>query len=133
MTDFAAWLRDYVDSQQPPITAAEVARRTPVDARTFGRWLHGDVRPTPDKLRAVAPVLGVAYGELLTRAGYGAATQPEPAAFERRPLDVLAVELDRMLDPASPLGDSDRDWLRLMVDQAMEVKRPLMRKRRRTA
>lgn len=132
MNDFGSWLDAYINSQDPPIGRPELARRTDIDVTTIGRWIRGAIRPKPENLRALAPVLGVSYGELLTIAGYGAPTAPTEAAAipKARPLDPLAVELGRMLDPDSPLTDEDRELLRLVVNQVMEPKRKGMRRRR---
>lgn len=131
MTDFGTWLDTYIASQHPPIGRPELARLSRIDVRTIGRWINGDTRPKPDNLRALAPVLGVSYGELLTLAGYGAPTTPAPEVTAQKAIDPLAYELGDMLDPDLGLPDERRQRLRLIVDQVMEVEREFMKKRRR--
>lgn len=130
MTDFGTWLATYMDNQRPPIGRPELARRSGIDVRTIGRWINNEIRPTPDKLRQLAPVLGIDYAELLTAAGYGAPADTPPKAVAPRRIHPLAAELDRMLDPGSPLGDDDRQALELGVNLVMESKRRMMRRRR---
>ncbi len=130
-TQFGDWLDNFMRSQSPPIDRRELSRRSGVDVSLLGRWIRNDVRPTPDRLRVIAPVLGVDYGNLMTLAGYGAPSEPAPEVVAAPRIDPLAAELDRMLDPHSPLGDERRERLRLIVDQVMEVERATMRRRRK--
>ncbi len=130
-TLFGDWLDNFMRSQNPPIDRRELSRRSSVDVSLIGRWIRNDVRPTPDRLRVIAPVLGVDYGNLLTLAGYGAPTEPAPEVVAAPRIDPLAAELDRMLDPNSPLDPERRDKLRLVVNQVMDAERAAMRRRRR--
>ncbi len=128
---FGDWLDNYMRSQNPPIDRRELSRRSGVDVSLIGRWIRNDVRPTPDRLRVIAPVLGVDYGNLMTLAGYGAPSEPAPEIVAAPQIDPLAEELDRMLNPNSPLDDERRRRLRLIVDQVMEAERAAMKRRRR--
>ncbi len=49
---------------------SDLARAVHTAPSVVGRWLNGENRPTPDKLRQVATGLHVDYGTLLVRAGY---------------------------------------------------------------
>jgi transcriptional regulator with XRE-family HTH domain len=130
MRPFGDWLADYMRSQSPPIERPELARRSGIDAATLSRWIRNESRPTPDKLRLVAPALRIDYSQLLSLAGYGAPTDAATVAVPVKETDPLAAELDRMLDQNSPLGEERRQRLRLIVDQVMEPERKLMRRRR---
>jgi transcriptional regulator with XRE-family HTH domain len=130
-TLFGDWLDHYMKSQNPPIDRVELSRRSGVDTATIGRWIRNETRPSTDRLRLIAPVLGVDYGALMTLAGYGAPTEPAPAVMETAPIDPLCLELNDMLDPNSPLDDERRQRLRLIVNQVMEMERGAMKRRRR--
>ncbi len=130
-TPFGDWLDHYMKSQTPPIDRVELSRRSGVDTATIGRWIRGETRPSTDRLRLIGPVLGVEYGALLTLAGYGAPSEPAPAVVAAPQIDDLALELDAMLNPNSPLDDERRQRLRMLVDALMEVERAGMRRRRR--
>ncbi len=130
-TPFGDWLDHYMKSQTPPIDRVELSRRSGVDTATIGRWIRGETRPSTDRLRLIAPVLAVDYGALLTLAGYGAPSEPAPTIVATPQIDDLALELNDMLNPNSPLTDERRERLRLIVDQVMEVERAAMKRRRR--
>lgn len=124
---FGPWLRRYMANQQPPITPAELARRIDTSHTTIGRWLNDQSQPSPANLRAMAPILGLTFGELLARAGYGAEAS---TVVDDTPADPLITEIGRMLAPDSPLGDDRRRELRSMLLLLVESHRPHMRRRR---
>lgn len=130
IVEFGTWLSDYMADQHPPITRPELARRSGVDVTTIGRWIRNEIRPGPEKLRLVAPVLGMEYGDLMTIAGYGAPTDPDPELLTKRPMHPLSVEIDRALDPDSGVPEEQRKWLEMTINQLMEVPRKYMRRRR---
>ncbi len=130
-TQFGDWLDNYMKTQNPPIDRRELSRRSGVDVSLIGRWIRNDVRPTPARLEAIAPVLGVSYGNLMTLAGYGAPSEPAPEVVAVPQIDPLAAELNDMLRPHSPLDADRRERLRLIVDQVMEAERAAMKRRRR--
>lgn len=128
---FGAWLEARMADQRPPVSRAEVKRRTGVSLSTVSRWINDDARPTVDNLTLLAPLLSVGRSELLLRAGYS--PDPEVAAAplsEVRVVDPLAAEIDRMLDPASPLTEEDRHTLRILLERMVEPHRKVMKRRR---
>ncbi len=130
-TLFGDWLDNFMKSQSPPIERRELSRRSGVDVSLIGRWIRNENRPSPERLRAIAPVLGVEFGNLMTLAGYGAPTEPAAEVVAAPQIDELALELDAMLNPHSPLDPDRRDRLRLVVGQVMEAERSAMRRRRK--
>ncbi len=135
VTEFGTWLDNYLRSQQPPIGRPELARRTGIDVTTIGRWIRNEIQPTTEKLRLLAPVLGVDHGELLTIAGHGTApVEPAKSVIATPPMHPLAVELGRMLADNSPMPVDRRERLEMLIDQILEPERKHMRTRRgRTA
>lgn len=49
---------------------SELARLSHTSNSVLGRWMSGENRPTPEKLRQVADGLHVDYEQLLVRVGY---------------------------------------------------------------
>lgn len=131
-TEFGYFVMAKMAEHEPPLSQAELARRTGVGQATISRWIFSPGRPNPEKLRLLATTLGVDYAELMTIAGHGAPSEEITEALSglRPDMDKLAVELSSMLMPASPLSDEDRAFLRHTVDRIIDPYRRAMRRRR---
>lgn len=69
MQTFPEWLRARLDERQ--WTSGDLGRASGVSNSIIWRWLSDRPnRPTPANLEKIAPVLGVAYEELLRLCGY---------------------------------------------------------------
>lgn len=64
---FAEVLQDYMWSQRPPITAAQLARQIGISKQTVGNWLNGRTVPQVGTLALVSQRTGIAL-ETLARA-----------------------------------------------------------------
>lgn len=130
-TEFGYFLLRAMAAHEPPLSQAELARRVGIGQATISRWIFKSGRPEIDKLELLAPVLGVDRAGLMTIAGYGAPSTDisEALAGLHPDVDPLAAELSDMLSDNSPLGDTDRDLLRQMVERLMEPYRKTMRRR----
>jgi len=131
-TEFGYFLLSKMATHEPPLTQAELARRTGVGQASISRWIFKPGRPEPEKLRVLAETLDVKYDDLLALAGYGtpSADVTEALAAARPEIDRLAAELSAMLAENSPLSDDDRTFIRHMVDRTIEPYRRTMRRRR---
>lgn len=54
-------VRQWMESQQFPPTQAAVARHLGVQRSAVSQWKKGQAQPTPENLRAMATMTGVAY------------------------------------------------------------------------
>lgn len=131
-TEFGYFVMAKMAEHDPPLSQAELARRTGVGQATISRWIFSPGRPNSEKLRLLANTLGVDYTQLLTIAGYGAPSEDiTDALSELRPeVDPLSGELSAMLAPGSALSDEDRAFLRHTVDRLIDPYRRTMRRRR---
>src|SRR5262245_21166055 len=68
-TEFGWFLLRHMAAAE--LSQAELARRIDVSQSTVSRWIYRTGRPDPDKLDALAGVLGITKSELLTITGYG--------------------------------------------------------------
>lgn len=128
---FGQWLSRRMDDSRPPIDNAELGRRAGIAPSTVGRIRRGESRATPDTLRAMAPVLGVDYVDLMTLAGYGRPAGTLTSVIgQPGPRHPLAVELDRMLADDSPITPDRRRRLEALIDAVMDPERKTMRRRR---
>lgn len=131
-TEFGYFVMKKMAAHDPPLSQAELARRTGVGQATISRWIFNPGRPNSEKLRLLATTLGVDYAQLLTIAGYGEPSGDITTALsELRPeVDPLSAELAAMLAPSSPLTDDDRAFLGHTVDRLIDPYRRAMRRRR---
>ncbi|WP_290863924.1 helix-turn-helix transcriptional regulator [Hamadaea sp.] len=91
----------------------ELAAATGVSASLISRYQSGDIEPSVQNLRRLAPYLGVSLGELMVEANL--ATREElgmvPRAAATTKLDASLAEAQRLLsDPTRP--DSAKEYLR---------------------
>lgn len=126
--EFGNWLAAAMRKKQ--ISRGELADKVGVDATTISRWITGKNQPQTIHCHPLAEALGEDPGEVLTRAGHG--RPAENVKPVKQLIDPLAVEIDRMLGPTSPLSDSERDRIRLLVDAQLAPYRDRMRRARRT-
>jgi transcriptional regulator with XRE-family HTH domain len=131
-TEFGYFVMRKMAAHDPPLTQAELARRTGMGQATISRWIFSPGRPNPEKLKLLATSLGVDYSELLTIAGYGepASDVAEALASIRPDMDKIAVELAEMLAESSALSGEDRAFLRHTVDRLIDPYRRTVRRRR---
>lgn len=131
-TEFGYFLMRKMADHEPPLSQAELARRTGVGQASISRWIYKPGRPEISKLRLLASALEIEYDELMTIAGYGKPSDDITDALSglRPDVDPLAIELSTMIDDASPLSDGERELLRQMVDRLIDPYRRPMRRRR---
>lgn len=131
-TEFGYFLVSKMAKHEPPLSQAELARRTGVGQASISRWIYKPGRPEPEKLRLLADALDVDYDDLLTLAGYGRPSDDVTSALASARLDIdqLASELSAMLEGESPLTDDDRAYIRNTVDRIIDPYRRAMRRRR---
>jgi transcriptional regulator with XRE-family HTH domain len=130
-TEFGYFLMAKMADHEPPLSQAELARKTGVGQASISRWIYGSGRPEVTKLKLLAPVIDVEYDELLTLAGYGKPSDDLSGAIAGlRDVEPLARELSAMLDAGSPLSSEERELLRQMIDRLMAPYRRSMRRRR---
>jgi transcriptional regulator with XRE-family HTH domain len=79
------------------ITREDLANASGVDATTIGRWLRNQKAPTVEKLRLVAPHLGVRLGDLMIRAGLATAAELGTVGAPPPPRAPLPAELQRVV------------------------------------
>lgn len=128
-TPFGWYLMRKMDAHDPPLNQSELARQVGVSQSTISRWIYNPGRPDDGKLKPLAKTLGVEYSELLTVAGYGRPADNIADALSglRPTIDPLAAEIGRMLDPNSPIPDTDRQALRTILDRVIDPHRRQMR------
>lgn len=131
-TEFGYFVMAKMAEHDPPLSQAELARRTGVGQATISRWIFTPGRPNPEKLRLLADTLGVEYTALMTIAGYGAPSEDiADALSDLRPeVDPLSAELSAMLAEGSPLSEDERAFLKHTVDRLIDPYRRTMRRRR---
>jgi transcriptional regulator with XRE-family HTH domain len=86
---------------------------TGVSASLISRYQSGDINPTVQNLRKLAPFLGVNLGDLMIEAGLATAEElgQVAAAHKAEPLDASLAEAQRLLaDPA--LSEEAKAYLR---------------------
>jgi len=91
-----------------------------VSASLISRYQSGDISPTVQNLRKLAPYLGVSLGELMVEAGLATPEELGMVAYARpsEPLDPSLVEAQRLLtDPA--LADEAKEYLRDTIKGAI--------------
>lgn len=131
-TEFGYFLLSKMAAHEPPLSQAELARRTGVGQASISRWIYKPGRPEPEKLQLLADTLGIKYDDLLALAGYGRPSQNAVGvpARPRPELIPLAAELSAMLQAESPLTDDDRAYIENVVDRIIDPYRRAMRRRR---
>lgn len=131
-TEFGWFVLRKMGEHEPPLSQAELARRTGVGQATISRWIYKPGRPDVEKLRLLASSLDVEFEQLLSIAGYGEPAEniTEALATLRPDVDPLAEELSAMLADGSPLPEDDREFLRHTVNRLMDPYRKAMRRRR---
>jgi transcriptional regulator with XRE-family HTH domain len=95
------------------LSDGELEVATGVSASLISRYQSGDIVPTAQNLRRLAPHLGVSMGELMVEAGLATREElgmvPRAAAASR--LDPSLAEAQRLLaDPARP--EAAKEYLR---------------------
>jgi len=112
----------------------DLARAAHVSEATVTRLIYATIAPEPETIRKLAGALGVDEHDFLRRVHDTATvgTTP-PEAGEDLPRHPLAIELDRMLAPGSPIPELDREALETLIDRLIEPYRRMMRGRRRRA
>lgn len=93
-----------------------------VSASLISRYQSGDISPTVQNLRKLAPFLDVTLGELMVEAGLATPEELGMVAYARpaegEALDASLVEAQRLLaDPA--LADEAKDYLRDTIKGAI--------------
>lgn len=93
-----------------------------VSASLISRYQSGDISPTVQNLRKLAPFLKVTLGELMVEAGLATAEELGVVAHARPPeaetLDRSLLEAQRLLaDPA--LAEEAKDYLRDTIRMAL--------------
>jgi transcriptional regulator with XRE-family HTH domain len=93
-----------------------------VSASLISRYQSGDISPTVQNLRKLAPFLDVTLGELMVEAGLATAEELGMVAYARpadsEALDRSLLEAQRLLaDPT--LSDEAKDYLRDTVRSAL--------------
>ena len=113
---FARYLREAIDAKYGPrAPATRLAQEAGLSDQTISRWLNEGADPTPDKLRQLAPALGVTLAELLAIAEIVPADElpananpaaPLWAAFVNEQLETraaTAAEFAKLLDRPATL------------------------------
>jgi transcriptional regulator with XRE-family HTH domain len=96
-------------------TDAEMARRSGIPSSILSRWRSGQMQPSRDNLRKLAPVLGVAPVALWVAAGLAHPDEMDlsgPVDLTVQPPELL--DLMDLYDDAR-LTDDDRDYMRRTV------------------
>lgn len=125
---FGTYLAKFIARSGRFPDATTFARAANVSPSAVSRWINGKDRPSVGTLEKIAPHMRVTVAELVAIAypeNNGNGPAPEPAAT-----DPLIDELAAMLDPGSPLEDSDRAALRDLLGRIAEPHRKQMRRRR---
>lgn len=108
----------------------DLAKVADVSESTVGRILHDeDAEFGRDILKRIAGALHVDVTRFERILAGG---DPPPVAPKIEWVDPLVPELNRMLDPQSPLSDEEREDLRKFVDRMMDNHRVQMRRVRRS-
>lgn len=130
-TEFGYFMLRKMADHDPPLSQAELGRRTGVGQSTISRWIFNPGRPNTEKLKLLATALDVDYSDLLAIAGYGQPSEDIAEALSglRSDVDPLAEELSAMLDEKSLLTADDRAFLRNTVDRIIDPYRRAMRRR----
>lgn len=115
-TDFGWFLMQKMDEAN--LTQSELGRLSGVGQGTLSRWIFGASTPKPDKLRLVAPFIGVDYEVLMALAGYGGASDDVHQALESVRVDLTpeARRINQLLGPRSPLSEDKQRDLRRILD-----------------
>lgn len=128
-TAFGLYLIEAMEDHDPPLSRQDLAGLVRVSESTISRWITGPGKPKTEILAVAADALGIDLGELLVRAGHGRPADPETIKQPELAHPLLR-EVDRMLDPRSPLTDKDRERLLIIIEAGMEGFRSKMRRRR---
>lgn len=96
-----------------------------VSPSSIHRVMFGTMRPGVDVLHRIAQALDLNPDQLV-KFVYG--SRPGPGEPDRPTLHPRVAELQRMLDPESPLTDEDRKLLEILVDRIMDPHRRDMRR-----
>jgi transcriptional regulator with XRE-family HTH domain len=131
-TEFGLWLMRKMAAHEPPLSQAELARRSGIGQATISRWIFQEHTPDTRKLEKLATALDVSFAEVLTIAGHGTPAEDISAALAglRPGVEPLAAELSAMLEDGSPLTEQDRQMLEQVVDRLIDPYRKLFRTRR---
>ncbi|HEU5423635.1 MAG TPA: hypothetical protein VFU72_08855 [Nitrolancea sp.] len=94
-TPFLKLLEDYMYSQRPPITAAQLSYKTKIPSTTIIGWFREGRVPQPRTLQRIAAGTTIPLADLFTACGY-----PVPASVESGPADPFEAMIERALhDP----------------------------------
>lgn len=109
-------VRQWMESQQFPPSQAAVARHLGVQRSAVSQWKKGQATPTPDNLRAMATMTGVAYelflDALLRDQGYLRTETYDAATTKQAPgsgATVTQFPSAEALDPTLPDDVAARD------------------------
>jgi len=107
----------------------DLARAAGVSEATVGRIIYENAAFERDILASVESALELPARTLVGDLGKVAEQANERSTWSHP----IAAELNRMLNPESPLTDADREDIRKFVDRFIDSYRVTMRKSRRTA
>lgn len=98
--------------------SSDLARAAGVSGSTLTRVIYGAHRPSLQVLHRLAAALGVSVEEFAGPALDTTTSVPSP----------VLIELDGMLNPASPLTDEERGELEALLDGLADTYREAMRR-----
>lgn len=78
LSEFARLIQDYLWSQRPPMTVADLANRMGISSQAIWYWIHQGVTPKTERLNALAHVTGIPIETVYAAAG---ATLPSAEAW----------------------------------------------------
>lgn len=118
-TTFGWYLRTRMDAQGFA-SDGDLEAASGVSASLISRYQSGDISPTVQNLRKLAPYLDVTLGELMVEAGLATPEELGMVANARtaEPLDRSLVEAQRLLADEA-LADEAKDYLRDTIKGAI--------------